>query len=233
VSQGALDHPLTRALLVLTFTTGVIDAASFLGLGSTFTANMTGNVVFLGFGIAGSGGLPVVAPIVSLAAFLAGATLGGRIAAGPERSLHLSRAMLIEVGLMLVALAWVLVVEVTPGRFSADVAIALLAFAMGVRMATLRRLHAAEPATTVLTSTLAGLAAGTSLGGGDGSGSERRAGAVVAMLLGAIVGALLLKAALALALLLAAILGLATWIVFVPAVQDAERAEWEAASGSG
>ena len=75
--QGALGraarsirHPLARALLVLTFTTGLVDAVSYLGLGRVFTANMTGNIVFLGFGIAGSGGLPVVAPLVSLGAFL-------------------------------------------------------------------------------------------------------------------------------------------------------------------
>jgi uncharacterized membrane protein YoaK (UPF0700 family) len=223
-----LEQPLTRALLVLTFTTGVIDAASFLGLGNTFTANMTGNVVFLGFGIAGSGGLPVVAPLVSLASFLAGAAFGGRIAVGPERALHLSRGMLIEVGLLLVALIWALLVGVSPGHFSADFVIALLAFAMGVRNATIRRLRVAEPATTVLTTTLTGLAADSTVGGGDGSGTERRALAVAAMLLGAILGALLLKVDISLDLLLAAGLALCTWIVFVPAVQDAERAEREA-----
>ena len=43
---------------------------SYLGIGHVFTANMTGNILFLGFGIARSGGLPVIAPLVSLAAFL-------------------------------------------------------------------------------------------------------------------------------------------------------------------
>lgn len=229
MTPGSLEHPLTRALLLLTFTTGVIDAASFLGLGSTFTANMTGNVVFLGFGIAGSGGLPVVAPIVSLASFLAGSAFGGRLAVGPERALHLSRAMLIEVGLLFVALVWALAVEVTPGRFSADFVIALLAFAMGVRNSTVRRLKVADLSTTVLTMTLTGLASDSALGGGDGAGTERRIWAVVAMLLGAILGALLLKVDLSLDLLLAALLGLSTWIVFVPAAQEAERAEREAA----
>jgi len=66
----SIQHPLARALLVLTFTTGVVDAVSYLGLGHVFTANMTGNIVFLGFGIAGRGGLPVVAPLVSLGSFL-------------------------------------------------------------------------------------------------------------------------------------------------------------------
>ena len=58
----SLRHPLTRALLALTFTTGLVDAVSYLALGRVFTANMTGNIVLLGFGIAGSDGLPVVGP---------------------------------------------------------------------------------------------------------------------------------------------------------------------------
>jgi uncharacterized membrane protein YoaK (UPF0700 family) len=41
-------RPLT-VLGLLTFATGLVDAASALGLGHVFTANMTGNVVFLGF----------------------------------------------------------------------------------------------------------------------------------------------------------------------------------------
>src|SRR5437868_13220830 len=75
----SVRHPLTRALLVLTFTTGLVDAVSYLALGRVFTANMTGNVVLLGFGIAGSGGLPVVAPLLSLVSFLLGAAAGGTL----------------------------------------------------------------------------------------------------------------------------------------------------------
>ena len=226
MSPDSIRHPLTRALLVLTFTTGVIDAASYLGLGNVFVANMTGNVVLLGFGIAGSGGLPVVAPLVSLGAFLTGAVLGGRMAAGlAERTLHLSRSMLIEIGVVLVATAWALVVDVTPGRFSADVVVALLAFALGVRNATIRRVKVADLTTTVLTMTLTGLAADSPLAGGDGSGSWRRGMAVVAMLVGAIAGALLLKVDLALVLALAAVLAILIWVVFVPAASAADRAD--------
>src|SRR5437868_15296221 len=65
----SLHHPLARALLALTFTTGLVDAVSYLGLGRVFTANMTGNVVLLGFGVAGAGGLPVVAPVVRWSRF--------------------------------------------------------------------------------------------------------------------------------------------------------------------
>src|SRR5271156_536766 len=76
----SINHPLARTLLVLTFTTGLVDATSYLGLGHVFTANMTGNIVFLGFGIAGSGGLPVVAPLVSLGGLFLGAGAGGVLA---------------------------------------------------------------------------------------------------------------------------------------------------------
>src|SRR5260370_37475367 len=76
-ASRTIRHPLSRTLLVLTFTTGVVDAVSYLGIGHVFTANMTGNIVFLGFGLAGSGGLPVLAPLISLGAFLLGAGAGG------------------------------------------------------------------------------------------------------------------------------------------------------------
>src|SRR6476620_2601364 len=101
----SIRHPLARALLVLTFTTGLIDAVSYLGLGRVFTANMTGNIVFLGFGIAGSGGLPVVAPLVSLGAFLAGAGAGGVLARrmGDRHPEHIARALGVEVSLIGVA----------------------------------------------------------------------------------------------------------------------------------
>jgi len=75
-----LRHPLSLTLLALTFSTGTVDAVSYLGLGHVFTANMTGNVVLLGFGIAGAGGLPVGSPIVSLPAFGIGSGIGGALA---------------------------------------------------------------------------------------------------------------------------------------------------------
>jgi uncharacterized membrane protein YoaK (UPF0700 family) len=53
------DGPLPPLLLTLTVVTGLVDATSYLKLGHVFVANMTGNVVFLGFGIAGAGGISV------------------------------------------------------------------------------------------------------------------------------------------------------------------------------
>src|SRR2546427_9401115 len=73
-------------LLLLTVTTGLIDAVSVLGLGRVFTANMTGNVVFLGFALACVPGFSLVRSLAALAAFLAGAVIGGRLAIRLEGS---------------------------------------------------------------------------------------------------------------------------------------------------
>ncbi|MFI5027917.1 MAG: YoaK family protein [Solirubrobacterales bacterium] len=221
---SSTKHPLARALLVLTFTTGIIDAASYLGLGHVFTANMTGNIILLGFGIAGSGGLPVIAPLVSLLAFLTGSIIGSRLAAAlPFRAMHLSRALLVEA--LVVALAALLAIgfTITPDRVSGDLVIALLACGMGVRNATVKRIGFPDLTTTVLTMTLTGLAADSPLAGGSGKGSVRRGVAVLAMLTGAISGALLLKVHLALVLAVAALLALLTWVAFVPAAIATER----------
>ena len=217
----SIRHPLARALLVLTFTTGLVDAVSYLGLGHVFTANMTGNIVFLGFGIAGSGGLPVLAPLISLAAFLLGAGGGGVLAdrIGHRHRLHVARALAIEVSLLAVAAVLAAAVDIRPNTASADVVIALLAFAMGVRNATVRRIGVPDLTTTVLTMTLTGLAADSPLAAGSGKGSVRRIAAVVAMFGGALAGALLLKTSLVLPLVAAAGLALATWLVYVPAAR--------------
>lgn len=49
--SDAQHGPLPPLPLVLTGVTGLVDAVSFLKLGHVFVANMTGNVVFLGFAI--------------------------------------------------------------------------------------------------------------------------------------------------------------------------------------
>src|SRR5689334_13361826 len=69
--------PLPVLLLGATFLTGVVDAVSYIALGHVFVANMTGNVVLLGFALAGAPGLSLGASLVALGAFLAGAAGGG------------------------------------------------------------------------------------------------------------------------------------------------------------
>ena len=215
-----LRHPLTLVLLSLTFTTGMIDAVSFLALGRVFTANMTGNVVLLGFGVAGAGGLPVLAPLVSLAAFVLGARVGGRLSArlASRHPLDLATALAIELVVTISACVILTAVDVRPGTVPAGVVIALLAFGMGVRNATVRRIAVPDLPTTVLTTTLTGLAAEFSLRGGTraAASTARRSAAVIAMFLGALIGALLVKSSAALAVAVSAALVLITLITYVP-----------------
>ena len=76
--------PLPPLMVLLTVVTGLVDAFSYLVLGHVFVANMTGNVVFAGFALAGASGFSLTATVVALAAFAAGAFLGGRIVATPR-----------------------------------------------------------------------------------------------------------------------------------------------------
>jgi uncharacterized membrane protein YoaK (UPF0700 family) len=73
--------PLVPMMVALTCVTGVVDAVSYLKLGHVFVANMTGNVVFLGFALVGASGLSTGTSLVAIGAFLLGALAGGRLAA--------------------------------------------------------------------------------------------------------------------------------------------------------
>jgi len=214
-----LRHPLSLALLALTFSTGTVDAVSYLGLGHVFTANMTGNVVLLGFGIARAGGLPVVSPIVSMAAFFLGAGAGGVLARhlAERHRIHLAYALGIEAALLAGATIVVAAAHPHPATFAADATIALMAAGMGIRNATVRRLAVPDLTTTVLTLTITGLAADSTLAGGTGRGTLRRTSAVLAMLAGALSGALMLRTGLTLPLAFAAGLAIATCVAYVSA----------------
>jgi uncharacterized membrane protein YoaK (UPF0700 family) len=76
-SGASTGNRATIALIALTFSTGVIDALSFIALGHVFTANMTGNIVFLAFAVSGTKGLSAARSGASLLAFMAGAVYGG------------------------------------------------------------------------------------------------------------------------------------------------------------
>src|SRR5207302_4588087 len=152
-----------------------------------------------------------------------GAGGGGVLAdrMGDRHPEHIARALAIEVSLIGGAAVLAAAVHVRPNAVSGDVVIALLAFAMGVRNATVRRVGVPDLTTTVLTMTLTGLAADSPAAGGSGKGSVRRVAAVLAMLTGALAGALLLKTSLALPLVATAGLALVTWLVYVPAARRA------------
>ncbi|MGA2757561.1 MAG: YoaK family protein [Solirubrobacteraceae bacterium] len=233
--RGIGQGPLPALLLGLTVVTGLVDAVSYVALGHVFVANMTGNVVFLGFAIAGARGLSVTASLVALAAFFAGALAGGRIcvASGPHRGRQLV-AVSSAGGALLVIAAIVAAIAGTPvspaARYGLIVALAL---AMGGQNAMARRLAVPDLTTTVLTLTLTGVAADSRLAGGSGGRPARRLLAVAAMLAGALISALLvLHVDLVLPIALAALLveGIA---LAAHRLATQPGAEWAGAPGQG
>ena len=210
-SRVALYDRLSMGLLVLTAVSGIVDAVSFLGLGHIFTANMTGNVAFLAFAAVGAPGISVASSIISLAAFLSGAVLGGyfgRGVAGPFRRRWLLLCATCEAALLVAAAIAGIAID---GNSIALVdrqyaVIVLTALAMGLRNATVQQL--AVPGlttTTVLTTTMTGLAGDFALAGGSDPHMRRRLGSIVSLFVGAAIGAVLLRFGLSVPLIVAAV----------------------------
>ncbi|MBO3083171.1 DUF1275 domain-containing protein [Cellulomonas sp. zg-ZUI188] len=183
-------------MLALTFTTGIVDAVGYLGLDRVFTANMTGNVVILGMGLAGADDLPVLGPALALVGFLVGAALGGRVLrTAPAGWSDRTSGTFAATGVLAILLGvGALVAPPEEGSLWALTVTTVLALAMGLQAASARRLAVKDVTTVVVTSTLTGLAADSRLAGGAGDGWARRSLAVLLILVGAAVGALLLRA---------------------------------------
>jgi uncharacterized membrane protein YoaK (UPF0700 family) len=158
-------------------------------------ANMTGNVVFLGFALAGAPGFSVTASLAAVAAFALGALVGGKL--GSRHSDHRGRlhssAAAIQ-GLFLAASVILAIVGSSPlaagYRYGL---IAVLGISMGIQNAAARKIAIPDLTTTVLTLTITGIAADSKLAGGSGSQAGRRLLAVVTMLAGALLGAALIR----------------------------------------
>ncbi len=183
--------PLPALLVGLTVVTGLVDAYSYLVLGHVFVANMTGNVVFLGFALVGAPGFSIGASAVALVSFWFGALVGGKVGARLEqhRGHLLSTAASIQGAFLAVAL--VLAAESgrpVPAGFRYP-SIVCLALAMGIQNATARKLAVPDLTTTVLTLTITGFAADRTNAGGAGSSNGRRFVSVASMMIGALVGA--------------------------------------------
>jgi uncharacterized membrane protein YoaK (UPF0700 family) len=227
--RGPVHGPLPVLLLVMTTATGLVDAVSVLGLGRVFVANMTGNVVFLGFAVAGVPGFSLAASLAALGGFLVGALAGGALAsARAHRRGHLLRDVaLIEVVLLLVGVGLLATVTGTPGSGLASAVAAPAAVALGIQNSAVRRLAVPDLTTTVLTMTLTGIAADVRSAGRPVV--TRRVLAVATMFVGALVGALLVRhVGLAWALLPAPVL--LALVVVVLAVAVRRPAPWQDAA---
>lgn len=177
-------------LVLLTIMTGLVDSVSFLELGNVFVANMTGNIIFLGLGLGGSG-TEILLTTVSTGFFCLGAVLGGHLAfiRLVHRGRLLGAATATQAGALVVAAVIVanLGHRPEPGRLAT---IAVLAVSMGWQYAIVRRLEVPDLRTVVVTTTLTSLVAER---GESGARFARRGLSIAALLLGAAIGALLIR----------------------------------------
>lgn len=195
VPPGSAPYgPLPPMLLALTVVTGLVDAFSYLALGRVFVANMTGNVVFMAFSLAGAGGFSVTASVLALAAFFLGALAGGRI--GHAMPGHRARLLLAGTALQVVLVAAACVtgalVDLPAAGMARGALIVLLGLAMGGQNAVVRQLGVPDLTTTVLTMTITGMAADSRPAGGASGRTGVRLLSALAMFLGALAGAALI-----------------------------------------
>jgi uncharacterized membrane protein YoaK (UPF0700 family) len=210
--------PLPVLLILLTMVTGLVDAVSYFKLDHVFVATMTGNVVFIGFALGGASEFSVPASIAALAAFLAGAMLGGQMVRhfGGHRARQVAIVSAFKLVLEGASLAVILAMPKLDAPAARYAMIVLLGVAMGAQNASVRRLAVPGLTTTVLTMALTGLAADSLIGGGAGVRPWRMLLGVTTMLVGAAAGAALVLhgftwIALAIVVGLQAIVGLVAW----------------------
>lgn len=187
------------ALMLLTFATGLVDAISVLVLGHVFVANMTGNVIFLGFWFAQHPVIDLGAAVVSFVSFLAGTILGGRLARHLDTKVR--RWLTVALGIEVLILMTVSILAgtgvLTYQGYDRLIVIAGLAVSFGSQNAAARQFGIQELSTTVLTSTIVGIGFDSRLAGGAGQREKLRYGVVVTMLAGAAVGATMTRFAVA------------------------------------
>ena len=182
-------------VVVLTLTTGAVDATSFLALGSIFSSVVTGDLVVLG--AAAGTGRPELAVHsgVALAGYLAGVMAGAPLAARrdhtsgtwpPSVTVTLAVELVILVAF---SVGWELA-GARPSGAGQLALVAVLAAAMGLQAAAVRRLG--QMSTTYLTSTLTALIAGL-VTGSKPDGTARSLGVLAAIIIGAIAGSLILE----------------------------------------
>ncbi|GAA1218247.1 YoaK family protein [Pseudonocardia alaniniphila] len=191
-----------RLLVALAFASGIYESICFLSFGKVFTAFQTGNIVFLGLGIAGTrppDGPDTVRVIISLVAFAVGAMAAVRILQAfdgddevedhevfqvwPRRvSIALGVGLIVQVVFLAVWMASSLTSDVE------NVLVALSAFAMGVQMNSIRFLRVPGVSTTAATATFISLATGIATWSHKAPAARRLTGVVVSMAVGAAVG---------------------------------------------
>ncbi|HYB39037.1 MAG TPA: YoaK family protein [Mycobacterium sp.] len=216
VASPVSDRLTVAALLLLTCATGLVDAISVLILGHVFVANMTGNMIFLGFWLVPNSGVDLTAAVVGFGGFLAGAVIAGRLIRhlGQRTRVWLTAALGIEV-MLLVALSILAGTGVLDYHNNTKlILIGGLAVAFGVQNATARQFGIQELTTTVLTTTIAGIGVDSRLAGGTGRREKLRYSVVLAMCGGAVLGATISQVTVAPVIALAAAVVAVSMMIF-------------------
>ncbi|OBG78638.1 hypothetical protein A5714_22525 [Mycobacterium sp. E2462] len=179
------------ALLLLTFATGLADSISILVLGHVFVANMTGNVIFLGFWLAPRTTIDLTAVAVALPTFVCTTVVSGRLWRGfGDRTRPWITTILITEIVVLIALSVLGGVGALHYHDNTKlIIIGLLAVTFGLQHTSARQFGIPELSTTVLTSTIVSLGLDSRLAGGSGERQNLRIAVVVTMCAGAFVGA--------------------------------------------
>ncbi|AGB20558.1 putative membrane protein [Mycobacterium sp. JS623] len=201
-------------LLLLTFSTGIVDAISVLVLGHVFVANMTGNVIFLGFWFAPHTVVDMTAALVAFVSFVTGAVLGGRLSRHLDGNVR--RWLTVTLGVEVAMLATLAILSGAGVLDYHDntklILIAGLALTFGSQAATARQFGIQELSTTVLTTTIVGIGFDSRVAGGTGHREKLRYSVVLTMCAGAFVGATLTR------WFVAPVIGLSAGVVAVAAV---------------
>src|SRR5208337_5581360 len=191
VASPVSDRLTVVALLLLTFATGLADSISILVLGHVFVANMTGNVIFLGFWLAPKSNIDLTAVVVALPTFVTATILGGRLMRhfGDRTRRWLTTVFAIEI-VLLVALSILAGTGVLRYQDNTKlIMIGFLAMTFGLQHSTARQFGIQELSTTVLTSTIVSLGLDSHLAGGTGARQKLRFSVVFTMCAGAFLGA--------------------------------------------
>jgi uncharacterized membrane protein YoaK (UPF0700 family) len=153
-------------LVVLTLTTGALDAVTFVRLGKVFSSVITGNLALLGIAVGDQQAALAQNAGLALAGYAAGVMLGALLAGTPEPGqpvwpVRVSYSLAAETVLLAAFSGEWLAAGGHPGGGSRLALLLLAAAAMGMQSATVRRLG--QISTTYLTSTLTALFTGLAL----------------------------------------------------------------------
>jgi uncharacterized membrane protein YoaK (UPF0700 family) len=181
---------LPMLLILLTLVAGLVDSVTYISLGHVFVANMTGNIVFIGFALAGAN-ISLIGSVIALACFMVGAIIGGRNVAryGTRRLTLLHRTALAMSAALVIAFILSLIWGGRPQSFEAYILIAFLGITMGLQNTTARALAVPDLTTTVFTMSITGLAADSTQSFNKAS-LIRRLTAIITIFLGALIGGL-------------------------------------------